>query len=260
MSIESKFVDSLTTLLEFVTEDSSEFYVTQGLLDQLQTFFETMRKSNPKELQDIILQWESEPILFQKLGKLIRGFYEQMKTIQSDIPSRLGMLADHNMNDASQRLHHIIDMTEIAANRTIDLSEDLLNRLENRIPSCDSTLQSIDQALKVGELNPKVKKALQKAQTTIQQEKEAITYSQEQLMSVLTAQDYQDLTGQVIHKIINLLENLEQELVELIETFGKAYVPEAPTTEETLQGPLREETLEKNSQEDVDDLLSSLGF
>ncbi|MCP4750423.1 MAG: protein phosphatase CheZ, partial [Proteobacteria bacterium] len=101
----------------------------------------------------------------------------------------------------------------------------------------------------------------------VQQETVDSDLYQQQLTDILLAQDYQDLTGQVINRIVTLMTSLEQELIVLIETFGKAYSrkQESPETveeasAESLKGPLREEDGEKQTQDKVDDLLSSLGF
>ena len=83
------------------------------------------------------------------------------------------------------------------------------------------------------------------------------------------AQDFQDLTGQIIRKVINLVQEVEDSLVELIKLSGKKLSEED-------QGALTEIVEEENghgpqvpgvdhgntvdSQDDVDELLSSLGF
>ena len=59
----------------------------------------------------------------------------------------------------------------------------------------------------------------------------------EDLITVLTAQDYQDLTGQVILKIINLLRDLELKLVNVIRIFGVKLESGKKAAQEELYGP-----------------------
>jgi chemotaxis protein CheZ len=71
------------------------------------------------------------------------------------------------------------------------------------------------------------------------------------MTTILTTQSFQDLTGQTIKKVIQLVTDIETELVKLIATFGVkieagAAVPVA--------------VVEKVNQADVDDLLKEFGF
>ena len=80
------------------------------------------------------------------------------------------------------------------------------------------------------------------------------------------AQDYQDLTGQVIRKVITLVQDVEENLVELVKMFGRVdeynQAQQQPKKTTGVEGPVvdkdREDVL--TNQDDVDDLLSSLGF
>jgi chemotaxis protein CheZ len=90
------------------------------------------------------------------------------------------------------------------------------------------------------------------------------------LTEVLMAQGYQDLTGQVIRKVIELVKEVENHLVTMVTTFGsqeqikdKAHPSEKKDDKVKAEGPIidaatRDDVV--NDQDDVDDLLSSLGF
>lgn len=264
MSIDKKLVDSLNSLLDRIPPESSEFVSAKDLLDQLRGFFEIMQTSNPDELQQLIKELESQPPLFNEIGKIVRSFYEQMVAISTTIPERLGKIANVDMEDANQRLQHIVSMTENAANKTMDLAEELLEGIGGRTSRLDQSIASIEAALKGGGLSEDLVKTLQGAGDQLKQIKEEDDQYQASLTDILVAQDYQDLTGQVINKIVNLMNSLENDLIVLIETFGQHYAVEKTEKEQEgadeLKGPLHEEAEEKSSQGDVDDLLSSLGF
>ena len=80
----------------------------------------------------------------------------------------------------------------------------------------------------------------------------------------MMAQDFQDLSGQVIKKVIDIITKTELQLVQLLVESAPSKeqepVSEAPATVDThvLQGPQTADTALK--QDDVDDLLASLGF
>ena len=84
----------------------------------------------------------------------------------------------------------------------------------------------------------------------------------DQLMEIMMAQDFQDLTGQVIKKIVDVVQNMETQLLALlIEAMPEQRKAEAP--EGLLNGPVisaagRSDVV--TSQAQVDDLLESLGF
>ena len=90
------------------------------------------------------------------------------------------------------------------------------------------------------------------------------------LTEVLMAQGYQDLTGQVIRRVIELVKEVEDSLVHMLTVFGGAEVAKATKTSQpkvekaiVAEGPIidaesRDDVV--SGQDDVDDLLSSLGF
>ena len=90
------------------------------------------------------------------------------------------------------------------------------------------------------------------------------------LTEVLMAQGYQDLTGQVIRRVIELVKEVEDSLVHMLTVFGGAEVAKVTKTSQpkvekaiVAEGPIidaesRDDVV--SGQDDVDDLLSSLGF
>ena len=86
--------------------------------------------------------------------------------------------------------------------------------------------------------------------------------TKEQLMEIMMAQDFQDLTGQVIKKVVGLAQDLESQLMGLlIETMPGEKRTESVQT--LLNGPVinaEGRTDVVVSQQQVDELLDSLGF
>ena len=82
------------------------------------------------------------------------------------------------------------------------------------------------------------------------------------LSEILMAQSYQDLTGQIIRRVIELVKEVEEKLVRLVAISGSSRQP-VERKEQEMEGPAVpniEQGEMINGQDDVDDLLSSLGF
>lgn len=100
----------------------------------------------------------------------------------------------------------------------------------------------------------------------------ATTEIDKNLTAIMMAQDFHDLTGQVISKVVTLAANIEEQLVQLLvltappDSPAKSSTPtEPPTkiTEPILQGPVVNPEGNPDvvqGQSEVDDLLASLGF
>ncbi len=90
----------------------------------------------------------------------------------------------------------------------------------------------------------------------------------EHLTEIMMAQDFHDLTGQVIAKVVNLAATIEEQLVELLlQTAPPGAAVKVPTPHEAyvpaLDGPVVDAKGNPDvvtDQSQVDDLLASLGF
>ncbi|MDA9556840.1 protein phosphatase CheZ [Vibrio sp.] len=202
--------------------------------------------------------------ILDKVGQLTRNIHSSLKDIHID--RRMSDLASIEMPEARHSLNHVIDKTELAANRTMDA-------VEHCMPIVDELRQSIQniepswRALMNGEL------ALKDFKSMCYEMNDAISLYdashgrlKKQLSDILMAQDYQDLTGQIIHKVIALVEETENKLVNILKDFNiDDDAPQVMSDSEKLkaEGPILRDKEKKNAvenQDDVDDLLSSLGF
>ena len=255
-------VDSLTRLLAELPPESEAYRNTERLKEEFKSFVTVMEGDNSDGVR---LFWAtvdtpSTP-LFREVGKLVRTFTDQMKVIRSDIPNRLGEIAQHDMESATERLSHIVEMTETAANQTMDLAERMNVELQDRTSLIDKAISRIDTALATPDFPPEATEVLRYLYGVCKSQSESDGRLQSSLTDVLVAQGYQDLTGQIIQKIITLLGSLETDLIGLVETFGRAFVTIDSTDKGgKLEGPRREVHQDRQSQEDVDSLLDSLGF
>ncbi len=170
----------------------------------------------------------------QAVRRMAMDLQAEMQALQLD--SRLARVAAE-IPDARSRLDAVIQLTEDAATQTLDLVEDSRNYVMR--------LQEL-----VG-------------QGANWQEVGAIAAAlRRNLTELSAAQAYQDLSGQIIRRVIGLVGTMEQTLGELMNLAGiEPLESEAPAKGE-LMGPVagRQDKHNAASQADADDLLSDLGL
>ncbi|WKD24652.1 protein phosphatase CheZ [Pseudoalteromonas sp. KG3] len=211
--------------------------------------------------------------LFAEVGKLTRQLHDALKNFELD--TRLADLTTEAIPDAKQRLNYVMEMTENAANKTMDaveaslpIAQQLADEISHIKPTWDRLM---NREIELGEFKTlchSLDKFMNNSQTKTDELQGLMT-------NVLMAQDFQDLTGQVIRRVIELVREVEDSLIHLLTAFGsqddsetKIVAPaiEKPPAENTLAGPegpiIDKESRDDvvNGQDDVDDLLSSLGF
>ncbi len=264
---EPEIVRHVTGLLRQMPEGSPEYEATSGMLEKIQEFIDVVHNAGKKELDEMLAKFDlSEQPLLQELGKLVRRFHTEITTVGTDFTARLGQIAEHDMASATQRLEHIMEMTEEAANTTMTLAEGMIVTLSSQEAPAATILKRMDKALAAKNLEPEANRIVKQAAKVLKQKLEADSAQQDKLTEILMAQGYQDLTGQVVQKIVSLLNQLEGELLELVKVFGTTKAAAQPdgaradTGPPALEGPLSEKSEVKQSQDEVDSLLDSLGF
>ncbi len=214
--------------------------------------------------------------LYHEVGKLTRELHNAIVNFQLD-PRMPHAQELSQIADATERLNYVVTMTEKAANRTMDLVEQsapLVNDLSDEAQSL-SVEWGRFMRREIGadgfrELAKRVELFLARS------ERDGAKLSGH-LNDILLAQDYQDLTGQVIKRVTQLVTEVESNLLKLmlmasqVDRFaGIQHNHDVLRAEqEKLKEPSRGEGPQIHadkrddvacSQDDVDDLLSSLGF
>jgi len=197
--------------------------------------------------------------LFQEVGRLTRELHEAIVGFLLD--DQIAQFAQHEIPDAADRLRHVITMTEEAAHKTLSAVEDSLpvaEELETRANDLGERWGKFrNRKLDLDDfrvLSSEIGDFLDLANT------HSKTLNGK-LSEVLMAQGYQDLTGQIIRRVISLVQDVEEKLVRLVAISGSARAVKQEEVE--LEGPVVPGVTKSDvvsSQDDVDDLLSSLGF
>jgi chemotaxis protein CheZ len=236
--------------------------ILKKMIAELKSFLQHIEQADKKAAEEILrsLETSSDNSLFQEVGKLLRRFHDQLMLIREGIPENLGRLASQEVVEMSERLQMIVTMTDKAANKTMDLAEGIMETLTDQNDALAQISETLNSVITDGNLSPALTKSVE---TTMKKVKELSQTNQEtqgKLTEILIAQDYQDLTGQVIFKVVNLLKSLETDLARLIDRFGKILIENQQVEETKLRGPLSEVDKDKSSQGEVDALLTKFGF
>lgn len=208
--------------------------------------------------------------LYQEVGHLTRTLYESIKNfhIDTELPDDPESLS--TMNDASDRLSYVVDMTNKAANKTLDLVEETMP-VASDIKDEATQLKDAWGRLQRKEMKPDEFRALSgRMDVFLGKLSEDSDKVYKNLSEILLAQDFQDLTGQVIHRVTGLVKEVEENLINLVRMAGTVdkitgTVHDIEEEDKTMQGVGPQVNADKledvmSGQDDVDDLLSSLGF
>jgi len=197
--------------------------------------------------------------VFSSLGQMTRELHDTLRELGHD--KILGDAA-RTIPDARQRLSYIIQMTEQAASRALNAIE-IAKPIQEEIQTRSEALGVRWGKVFANQLSADEFKLLATdTHAFLNAMPKQAEATNAQLTEIMMAQDFQDLTGQVVKKVIELVENLETQLLRvLIEAKPPELHLEAP--EGMLNGPVinadgRSDVVTSQSQ--VDDLLESLGF
>ncbi len=251
---------NLRDLIESVPDAKED--VLEKLVFELKSFLQYIEQVDKNAADEVLKSLESttDNMLFQEVGKLLRRFHDQLVLIREGIPEDLGRIASQEVVEMSERLQMIVSMTDKAANKTMDLTEGIMDTIADQGQTLDRISDSLNSVLANDSLDPESVKTIEAVINQVKDISGNNTDTQNKLTEILIAQDYQDLTGQVIFKVINLLKSLESDLAQLIDRFGQVLIEVDQASETNLKGPLDEEDKEKSSQGDVDALLTKFGF
>ncbi|WP_297211671.1 MULTISPECIES: protein phosphatase CheZ [Thermodesulfovibrio] len=210
-----------------ITKDDPKY----ALIEEITNFMNAVSQGDYGKADSImnsIIQ-KSQSDLFKEVGKVARKLHDSLKSFREALDPRLKEIATQQMPRAVDQLQMVIDKTEEAANKTMEIVEKYILKMD-------------DLANHIREI--------QGPEASVNFIKEFKNSLEDDLTEILTTQSFQDLTGQVLKKVINLVGDLEVELLKLITTFGLKIEEKKTVPKE----------VEKVSQEDVDDLLKEFGF
>jgi len=203
---------------------------------------------------------EAHDEFLSRIGHMTRALHESLRGLGLD---KLIEKAATDIPDARDRLDYVARLSEQAAQKVLNAT-DAAGPLQDRIDTSALSLQTSWQALldnpAAGEADWRALAAHSVA--SMEASRRDALQTKAYLMDIMMAQDFQDLTGQVITKVTTIAQNLEQQLVQMLVDFAPAEV-KRDFGNGLMNGPQIHPTGNADvvsSQGQVDDLLDSLGF
>ena len=201
---------------------------------------------------------DSAEQLLHRIGQLTRQMRESIRELGLD--KGIARVAEA-IPDARDRLGYIAQMTERAAERALNavdvaqpIQDGLARQAKDLTQRWDAWFESpvdLDEARELVLDNRAYLRAVP----------QQVSATNAQLMEIMMAQDFQDLTGQVIKKMMAVIKDMDTQLLQLlIDNTPLEKRPESNTS--LLHGPeiTPHQSDAVGDQEQVDDLLASLGF
>jgi chemotaxis protein CheZ len=206
---------------------------------------EVSEASSPPPVEDYAL--------YDRLGSVVRQLHDALQQLG------YGQILDDTLRDISDsqgRLEYIASLTEQSANK-------VLNAVDEGLPVQDK------QIAQASDLERRWQSILQRETVTGDLSLLAIDscdFAREvarnseaekvRLMEIMMAQDFQDITGQIIKKVVTLTQKLEKELTQLLRDYAVVSLPNKSV--DLLAGPSVPDLA--MDQDDVDSMLADLGF
>ena len=197
------------------------------------------------------------PEIYQQIGHLTRVLHDTLE--QLGVMPHL-QVAAHGLPDARSRLNYVAKKTGEAAEKVLNS----VDRAKAEHESISRETRAIGKAI----VADPVKAVASGSVMNFVGDVEASTARIDQhLTDIMMAQDFHDLTGQVVAKVVKLAGDLEDSLVKLLLQAAPADQAAAATAHrvetEMLNGPVVDPETRTDvvtNQGEVDDLLASLGF
>lgn len=204
--------------------------------------------------------WPNQEAVFNRIGHMARELHDTLRQLGYDNLLEKTVSA---LPDAKDRLAYVANLTEQAACRVLNATDIAVPLVDEMESSARDLGLKWDKVFANEMTTADFKSLAEETRLYLKDQlpqKTRATHAQ--LNEIMMAQDFQDLTGQVIKKIVSLAQDLENGLMNvLIEV-----LPDAKRTEEVtslMNGPVIKAEGRTDvvvNQEQVDDLLDSLGF
>jgi chemotaxis protein CheZ len=197
--------------------------------------------------------------VFSSLGHMTRNLHNTLRELGYDKTIETAAAA---IPDTRDRLNYIAAMTEKAAERALSATE-VAQPLQEKLEAGATGLTAKWDRMFAKQLSvDEFKQLVTDTRTYLGEVPGHTKATNAQLMEIMMAQDFQDLTGQVIKKVIDLAQQVERQLLQLL---IESTPPEKRNeiSDGLLNGPVVNasgRTDVVTNQQQVDDLLDSLGF
>lgn len=232
---------------DYLSEKRKSDDPNSRIYDMMLQVMDALTKGDYSRVEDITdeLAKATDSNIFKEVGKITRKLHDSLEDFKGAIDSGLQKLTENDVPNAVDKLQFVISKTEDAANKTMAIVEQYFEEDGDFKKHIDN-IEGHDE---------------DKAYLTAF--KDALDNS---MTEILTAQQFQDITGQTIKKVINLVNSVENELLNLITSFGMTgnpasnIKPERKGYDEYAEESGGHKPAAKIEQADVESLLNDFGF
>ncbi len=210
-------------------------------------------KGNSSHNSDNDSSFEFSEKIFDNFKEIITAINEFKKNAVAKLDSNISEIASDAIPETSDQLEAIVRATESATNKIIDITEKMQN----------SNLRLNAEMAKIGELKDKFERGLAGIIGVIDVMTEIRKESEGHVNTILEALSFQDITGQRIHKIVEMVQKMDKNIKEIILDMGiKINKKKETTDDETIKKGEELLAMMKGPQEegidqtDVDDIIA----
>ena len=203
----------------------------------------------------------NQEAMLARVGQITRALHDRLRELGFD---KVLEKATVEMPDVRDRLNYVARMTEQAAQRVLNATDTAIPMQERIDAGADEVLGGWKRVMAEPFSEANYRDMATLTMQCLADMRKDTGATKEQLLEIMMAQDFQDLTGQVIRRVTDLAHELEQQLVQ----FLVDYAPNEAKRETSAQpGLLNGPQINPAGRSDVvadqgqvDDLLESLGF
>jgi chemotaxis protein CheZ len=198
--------------------------------------------------------------MLARIGQITRTLHENLRELGLD--KALERVA-HEIPDVRERLDYVIRMTDQAAQRVLNATDAAIPIQERVSAGADEVFGGWEAALKAPFSESNYRDMATLTMQCLVDMRSDTDATKQHLLDIMMAQDFQDLTGQVIRKVTDLAHLLERQLVQLLIDYAPDEMKRDTAGNSLLNGPQINPEAASDvvaDQSQVDDLLDSLGF
>lgn len=197
--------------------------------------------------------------MLARVGHITRALHDSLRELGID---KALEKATMEIPDVRERLNYVAKMTEQAAQRVLNATDTAIPMQERIDAGADEILNGWKATFDAPFSEANYRDMATMTMQCLADMRNDTSATKQQLLDIMMAQDFQDLTGQVIRKVTDLAHNLERQLVQLLIDYAPTEI-KRETGSGLLNGPQinpagKSDVVADQSQ--VDDLLDSLGF
>ena len=201
----------------------------------------------------------SQEAMLARVGQITRALHDRLRELGFD---KVLEKATVEMPDVRDRLNYVARMTEQAAQRVLNATDSAIPIQERIDAGADEVLQGWKATLAEPFSEARYRDMATLTMQCLADMRNDTGATKQHLLDIMMAQDFQDLTGQVIRKVTDLAHELEQQLVQFLVDYSPSDTKREQQSS-LLNGPQIDPANRSDvvaDQGQVDDLLESLGF